>query len=479
MIINSDEIKFIDTSLGDETGRVFIWENRVFRAIRNDSSERVKELFSCGLLYELISKKMFPESTITEYEIENYSLIIEHNKISFVTYPYEWSWSMLKDAASLIIEINIVCMKYGYQTKDCHSYNILFDGSRPKFVDLGSFVKRNNKDSGWNAYEQFLQYYYYPLKIWGNGNMFIAKAVLSELYEMPHYEYWYYKFPVIRFFKVAKIRRIIELCFKLRKISVIARRENYNTKKYAGFLKMAVLFDKLKILPFQKIDFYKIQNKLAKLTNSKCGDTRWSAYHNAYKDSAGNIIPSERFKFVIDLISKYPVYSVVELACNQGILSILLSRLPQIKKIIATDYDANAVNVLYNFCCKNKNDYYSKITPAVMNCFYPEIVGLCIRPEIRFKSDVVISLALTHHLILRQNIPIEYIFKTFALYTDKYIITEFMPLGMYDGSERSKKVKLPEWYNIEWFRNAFKKYFNLVIEEKLEINRILFFGEKI
>jgi len=93
------EIRKIDMSIVNEIGFLFEWNNRIFRAINDDASDRVKALFNSGLIDNLVSENLFPRSWITEYKLYGYNLIIEHSKIDPVSYPYEWSFSMLKDAA--------------------------------------------------------------------------------------------------------------------------------------------------------------------------------------------------------------------------------------------------------------------------------------------------------------------------------------------------------------------------------------------
>jgi hypothetical protein len=95
-------------------------------------------------------------------------------------------------------------------------------------------------------------------------------------------------------------------------------------------------------------------------------------------------------------------------------------------------------------------------------------------PEARFKSEAVLALAVTHHLILTQNYPIEYIFHRIERFSEKYVFIEFMPLGLYS---KGVAPKVPNWYSTEWFRNNFSQHFELLLEEQLEANRILFVGK--
>ena len=88
------------------------------------------------MIESLVSNGRFPESRITDYSLDGYGLVIEHENIYPVTYPYEWTFELLKDAALAVLETNLIAQRYGYETVDAHGFNVLFDGSKLKFIDL-------------------------------------------------------------------------------------------------------------------------------------------------------------------------------------------------------------------------------------------------------------------------------------------------------------------------------------------------------
>ena len=94
----------------------------------------------------------------------------------------------------------------------------------------------------------------------------------------------------------------------------------------------------------------------------------------------------------------------------------------------------------------------------------------------RLKSDIALSLAVTHHLILTSGFSLSAILERLASYSKKYVMVEFMPLGLW-SIENKKEQKLPDWYNVEWFRKEFSSKFELILEEQVEENRIVFFGK--
>ena len=161
-------------------GRVFFWKNRVFRAVKREYSDQCRDLFTCGLIAKLIEVDLIPDSWITDFSLDGYDMVLESKNISVTTFPQEWTFSMLKDAAIAVLQVNIISAKFGYQTLDCHGFNILFDGCNPKFIDLGSFVKIINPNRNWAAYDEFIRCYYHVLLIWSKGKFYLANRILSD-----------------------------------------------------------------------------------------------------------------------------------------------------------------------------------------------------------------------------------------------------------------------------------------------------------
>ena len=468
--INKNEIELVLMSVVDDIGILFTWEDRLFRAIKEDAVEKVKNILDCGMIHELIKNNLFPNSWITNYQIDGYGLVIEHTKIKFVSYPYEWTFSMLKDAALAVLKVNIVAKKYGYQTKDCHSFNVVFDGLQPMFVDLGSFVKTKSKSNGWMGYEEFLKSYYYPLKIWSSGSSFIARSIIANESSFISYsEYLCYKSLFLRCLPLSFVNKLTSLYFKYRRLSFVS----YTTikEKIPGILGLFVCFlRKNNLLPFQSANFVSLNKKIERIHKKK-NQSRWSAYHNELYTNNGKLKSTHRFNRIIDIISTYNIRSVVELAGNQGALSKLLLESGNIEHALCTDYDEDAVDLMY---LSSKKGGIELLTPALLNCVFPITVSMGKPAYERFQADEVIALALTHHLLLSDKLRIDFVLDTISKYSKKYVLIEFMPLGLWDGESAPP---LPQWYTLDWFRRSFQNYFKIISEEQLEKNRILFLGD--
>lgn len=199
MKINIPSSEIITPDLhADELGYVFIWRGHLLRGIFPQSVDRVKEYFSSGFLGEIVEKRLFPKTWISDFENEQFGVILEHELIKPTLYALEWNRLMLRDAALLVLEIAEVAKKYDYNMIDCHKLNVLFRDNQPIYIDLGSFVKNQLGCSGWKPYISFYKSYYNILDLWTMGNAQIAKRMMSPGVELELKEYYVAKYPFFR-----------------------------------------------------------------------------------------------------------------------------------------------------------------------------------------------------------------------------------------------------------------------------------------
>ena len=166
-----------------------------------------------------------------------------------------------------------------------------------------------------------------------------------------------------------------------------------------------------------------------------------------------------------------------KLAGNQGLLSKMIEKnIPSIESIICTDYDEVALDKLY---LSIKDSEYRKIQPRIFDITRPIVPSLTLGSEDkRLESDVVVAMAITHHLLLSQNISMGCLFEYLAVLSKKYILIEFMPLGFWDSKSQSAPP-IPDWYILDNFINGMKEYWNIIEQRKTAKNRILIIGKRL
>lgn len=440
-------IEYEKTSVGDPVGRVFYKNGEVYRGIYQDAVCEIKKMFECGLIDELNELGYIPFTTISSYSTEEFPLILHHEKINDPSYIQEWTFSMIKDAALFIIKLERKILEYGYHLKDCHAYNVMFKENKPCYVDIGSFIQFNNIGG---SIREFYAYYDQILEMFSNVPS-IARERLISRYNIGVRYNLYYLYGFVEGKKQFEKVNNNFLC--------LAQSKDIN------------LLNNLLEEEEEKISNYKIVEK-----------SPWGDYQDGYTDVIEKIDYDQNVRFleIVDICKRLRVQSVLELAANQGILSRMLADAPEISNIIATDYDEDAIDKLYQYlaCQDAKITCKRKIHPMLYDVTSEYVPVISLKNfEQRTKSDVVIACALTHHLILGQYVDIDSIIQKVYNLTNKYLIIEFMPLGLWDGGEILPQI--PDWYTEEWFLQHLHEKF-VVLEKKETLkNRILIVAEKI
>ena len=454
-------IKANPLSMGDPVGRKFFWKEGMYRGIYPGYANKVKELFDIGLISKLEQENLIPKTTISKEQLDGFEMILEQEKIHPVVYPYEWSFEMFKDAALTTLKVNKILMEFGYETKDAHPSNIMFQGTTPKFIDIGSIQKMNPGQMRWTAHSQFIHSFLEPLKVGAISDFSVTNTLLRNEVGVESYSYLTLLHPINRLLGIKTAKKIQVAKEKYLSLGV-SDKENITTNIPSVIVNTFLGLKKYNLLPFIKTNLSLLERKVRKITRSKV-KTVWGNYHD-------NFELTPRFKRLAEIINSVHVKSIFEVAANQGFFSKYLLEHMDLDWIVATDYDSKAVDTMYK---ENKGN--KKFFVAFLNLMFPAKNSLSLKLKYRYKADIVLALAVTHHLILTQGYQFDIIIDKLSKYTNKYLLIEFMPLGLYSiGYE----PKVPEWYTKDWYRSELEKRYSVIIEEQVEKNRIVFLCEK-
>jgi len=158
-------------SFRDPESRIFYAEGAVYRALSRDGLADFEALKATKVFESTQADGRLVRTELVEEADSHPNLLVheragvlKHERIPFVSYPYEWTFSMLKDAALLQLDLLEASLKEGLTLKDASSYNVQFKGSKPVFVDVGSFERRREGE-GWVGYRQFCMLFLYPLML--------------------------------------------------------------------------------------------------------------------------------------------------------------------------------------------------------------------------------------------------------------------------------------------------------------------------
>ncbi len=470
MRIEKTQISYLQKRKRDDVGEIFEWQGKILRGIFPQTEEMVREFFTSGFVDELVKKDLFPPSRISEYTCEGYGMIVEHQCIWPVIYPQEWTFSMLQDSALAVLNVAMIARRYGYNMKDCHGFNILFEHNKPKFIDLGSFHRNKPGCTGWEPFTEFMRFYYYPLFYWKDGMEYFSKLSIFSANLTPHAEFFVYCHRWMRWLKRPLMEKLIKLRFLPADIACVGN-ETLQRKLTgkprpvaAAFMAVKKLID---IMPFTASqNLARWQRKIRAMKRRETA-TMWKNYHNDISRK------KERFESIIKYVNELcpDAQTAIDIAGNQGAFSLIVLKETGIRQVICQDLDEQAADAGYRM----NRGVEENISFVNYNAIAPIVKTTHPLPSERFQADLVFTLALLHHLILTQGFSLEDILGEIGRYTRKYICMEFMPKGLWTyGSE----VKVPEWYTVDWFREEFTKHFDIMKEEQIADNYIVFIGKK-
>lgn len=439
--IPPERVRFLGVATVDPVGRPFAYEDNIFRGIYPQSLELVLDIFASGLMRELIESGAFIETEITDFQLTGFSLVLKHKRITG-SIPTMWTASMLRDAALTILKVNKICNKYGYELKDSHPFNVSFDNNKAKWIDFGSIGR---KQAGWGAKADFINYTIAPL-------VFLQKKELMEAY-----------------------------CILLSERSLhIALKPFRQTILFSQFL--SLIGESLDSYSDDLIDETWITDFC--VTTSINAST-WADYQHGKSSLLADLKPYDgnrfnRFFQVSELIGIHAsdAKTCVDLAGNGGLASLIISEAHPQLRCLNTDYDENSIDKSYELL----QEYPEfRVESYLLNFMLPMDPD---SPSI-FRSDIVLAMAITHHLLLSQGHQLAGIFEKISAYSSKYVFIEFMPLGLW-GGDPLNKPSVPDWYTIEWFESQFLCHYRLlekkVIESHLiagivEPHRVMFIGQ--
>ena len=155
-------------SFRDPDSRVYLEDGAVYRVLSEDGWRDWEALAATPLVADdrLIASEPVELDALPELTAGPAAGALKHERIPWISYPYEWPFSMLKDAALLQLELGRSALQHDLTLKDASAYNVQWRGAKPVFVDVGSF-ERLREGEPWAGYRQFCMLYLYPLMLAG------------------------------------------------------------------------------------------------------------------------------------------------------------------------------------------------------------------------------------------------------------------------------------------------------------------------
>ena len=461
------------SSFRDPEGHLIKLNNRIMRLIRESSVNDIATFLNTDSAKNFTkAEKLIKTYNIDELEIgiikeqlgndffldiHDEDLIVEHEKVDFPSYPYEWSSVMLYQAAKLTLDIANASLDEGFSIKDATPYNILFRNSKPVFIDLLSFELRDPADLIWLPHAQFSRTFILPLIAckyfdMGLSQIFITKRDGLEPEEV------YSLCGVLQKMRspfLAEVAIPTWLGRKQNNSNALYQKRQSKNPEQARFT--------LKHL------FGKLHNCIEKLRPSIQEQSNWSEYMSTaehYSESDFNI----KKVFVEKVIREYTPSKVLDIGCNTGHFSALAAQ--NGAEVVAIDNDPVVVNRTWQLANTGNLD----ILPLVVDITRPtpaigwrneECQSFLSRAEQAF--DLVMMLAVIHHMMCTERIPLDEIFSLAHQLTRDLLIIEFIPPDDPKFHQIARgRNHLFGHLTQDYFEKTCNQYFRILFSEKLE-----------
>jgi SAM-dependent methyltransferase len=401
---------------------VFRYRDRILRLVQGDArqdtlnlldSDTYRRLVADGLI--VASRVLSPEEArgIDDQDLtppDGHSLLLEHPAVAFPTYPYEWCPEMLLAAGRLTLTLAEELLRAGLGLKDASPYNVLFDGARPVFVDVLSIERRAPGDATWLPYAQFQRNFVLPLLANRHFGLTLAQTFLGRRDGLePESAYrllkghWRFRPPFLGAVTLPTWLGRGE------KASQSPRTRSGGDAEQSQYIVRSLL--------------RYLGRQLEQAGKGPPRRSHWSDYAEANSYSAESA--AAKGAFVAAALRASGVGRVLDIGCNTGRFARMAGESGA--SVVAMDADEVVVGRVF------RDVGGMQILPMVADVSRPspalgwrneEQLSLLERASGQF--DLVLALAVLHHLIATDGIPVEEVLALVAALTRRHAVVEFV-----------------------------------------------------
>jgi hypothetical protein len=384
--------------------------------------------------------------------------VIRPERIEFISYPYEWTFGELRDAALLTLDAQLEAMAEGWQLKDASAYNVQFREAKPILIDSLSFEPHED-GTPWVAYRQFCEHFLAPLALIAHRDVRLAGLLRTDpdgiaLDLASQLLPWRTRldFGMLSHIHLhARAQR--RYAAPTEEIGQAARRTRISRQRLGGLIR-------------------NLRGTIERLRWNPAG-TEWSDY--ADSTSYGDAATADKARLVDEFVREAQGSQVWDLGANTGRYSRIAADAG--KRVIAFDIDPAAAERNYR---QVRHEGRGDILPLILDVANPSPgIGWAGRERRslleRADPDIVLALALVHHVAISRNVPLPMVLGLFADLAP-YAVVEFVPKedSMVRALLASRRDVFPD-YTLEGFREAAGGRFEVLRESPIEDSlRVLF-----
>jgi hypothetical protein len=452
-------------SFRDPSGFVFRREGTLYRQVQDSGADDWNAFTSTGLYQRLVADRL-----IVEHHDESTELaalpgsvaVIRPRMIDVISYPYEWSFSQLKEAALLTLELQSRALDAGMRLKDASAYNIQLDAGRPILIDSLSFELAPPTEP-WPAYRQFCEHFLAPLALIAHRDARCGLMLREFIDGIP-----------------------LDLAARL-----LPGRTRLNLGLSAHIHLHARAQRRAASDPPPAPDAEKRERRISETGQRALLDSlrrtveglrwqpssHWAEY--ASTTSYSEAATASKGEIVREMLAAVGGRTAWDVGANTGVYSAMAADAGY--RVVAWDQDAASVEAHW---LRVRGDGNPAILPLILDLANPSpAIGWGLEERASFldrhEPDVMLGLALVHHLAIGNNVPLPGVARLFARMAPSAIV-EFVPKD--DPMTRRLLAARPdifEHYTIDGFREAFGGPFRIVRETPVaDSPRTLFLLER-
>lgn len=446
-------------SFRDPANEVFYVDGQVRRGLRGEAAADWHALAATGFFARMVEQGKICATEPAEDPEQGgpaphgFEVVLHHERVPFISYPYEWTFSMLRDAALLHLELLRAAVPEQMITKDGSAYNLQWHGASPLFIDLGSFQRLRDGEP-WAGYRQFCQTMLYPLLLqahlgvdfqpWLRGRVDgIDPSQMRGL------------FSGSRRWRAGVLKHVHLQHALERRFAGSSGRQVRDDLRSAGF-NAELVAATLRGL-----------EKLVSGLDWRPPDSHWAEYRDTCSYSAGDADAKRAFVEEV-LAGADGLGLVLDLGANDGTYARLAAR--HAEYVVAVESEHPVADALYR---QLRQEGERRVLPLVMDLADPSPgIGWRSRERAGFErrghADAVLALALVHHLAIGRNVPLPEVLDWLAG-LGRQVIVEFVDPT--DPMARRLLANKPEGlfadYHVETFERLLAERFTVTRRQQL------------
>ena len=443
------KVQPLGSSFRDPSGFLFRRDGVLYRQVNRIYKEDYHQLMDSGLYQDLVEAGLMISHREAPLDLAlngSANEVIRPEPVTFISYPYEWCFSQLKDAALTTLEIQKRALKFNMSLKDSSAYNIQFQNGRTVLIDTLSF-EIYQEGNPWVAYRQFCQHFLAALSLMAYRDIRLGQLLRVNIDGIP--------LDLASKLLPTRSRLSLSILMHIHLHAASQRRyanKQVNIRRTVSKTGLQGLIDSL-------------ESSIRRLRWSPKG-TEWGSYYDVHNYTQDAL--HHKQQTVTNFLVESTPALLWDLGANVGVFSRLASEMGIYT--IAFDIDPGAVELNYQECISKGE---KKLYPLLLDLTNPspsigwqnqERLGLLERGP----ADAVMVLALIHHLAISNNVPFDRLADFFHQLC-KWLIIEFIPKN--DSQVQrllSNRKDIFNNYNQDNFEFTFENYFTIRRKETIQ-----------